>query len=149
MGYQFEMARYARKYKWPSWVIFDMHFRQEAACRLALSWVEAARHKESKLYSQCFTGMAKDPHESWCRTCQSLNHATSLCPMMPPAKVPWKECQTTDNTPKTLEICRNFNIKGCNYPKCMRRHVCLNCKERHPALKYPHPDTRSSKGGKP
>ena len=45
MGYQFEMARYARKYKWPSWVIFDMHFRQEAACRPALSWAEAAGHK--------------------------------------------------------------------------------------------------------
>ena len=63
MGYQFEMARYARKYKWPLWVIFDMHFRQEAACGLALSLAEAAGHKESKLYSQCCTGMAKDPHE--------------------------------------------------------------------------------------
>ena len=141
MGYQYEMARYARKYKWPSWVIFDMHFRQEAACRPTLSWADAAGHRESKLYSQCFTGMAKDPRESWCRTCQSLDHSTSLCPMMPPTKVPRRERQTQETSTKASEICRNFNTKGCNYPKCQHQHVCLHCKEKHPAFKCPRPET--------
>ena len=51
-------------------------------------WVDAAGHREYKLYSQCFTGMAKDPHESWYKTCQSLDHSTLLYPLMPPTKAP-------------------------------------------------------------
>ena len=130
MRYQFDKAKYSRKYKWPSWVIFDMNFRQEAACRPNLSWAEAAGHRESKIYSQCFTGMSKDPRESWCRTCQSLDHSTSLCPMMPPTKTQ-KECQPMEAAGKSSEICRNYNTKGCTYPKCQRQHICLHCKEPH------------------
>jgi len=36
----------------------------------------------------CFTGMAKDPDDAWCRTCQSLDHSTSSCPLMPHSKQP-------------------------------------------------------------
>ena len=54
IGYQYEMARYVRKYKWPSWVIFDMNFWQEAVCRPILSWADAAGHRELKLNPHCF-----------------------------------------------------------------------------------------------
>jgi len=87
MAYQFEMAKYARKYRWPSWVVYDINYGQEAAGRSSLSWAEAAGHREAKLFSQCFTGMAKDPHEAWCRSCQSLDHSTSNCPIMPSRKI--------------------------------------------------------------
>ena len=56
------MARYARKYKC---IIFDMNFQLELACRTTLSWADAAGYRESKLYSQYFIRMAKDPCESW------------------------------------------------------------------------------------
>jgi len=71
MGYQFEISQYVRKHRWPSWVIFDLNFRQRAACKPTLPWAEAVGHRESKLYSQCFTGISKDTQESWCKTCQS------------------------------------------------------------------------------
>ena len=148
MGYQLDMAKYARKYKWPSWVIFNMNFHQEAACRPNLSWAEAAGHRESKIYSQCFTGMAKDPHESWCRTCQSLDHSTSFCPMMPPTKTPRKERQSVEATGKSSEICRNYNTKGCTYPKCQRQHIYHCCKEKHSASRCPHLDTNLGGDGK-
>jgi len=73
------MAKYAREYKWLSWVVYDMNYRQEEAGKPALPWAEAVGHREAKFFSQCFMAMAKDPHEGWCRACQSLDHSTSSC----------------------------------------------------------------------
>ena len=80
MSYQYEIAKCARKFKWPSWVIYNINFRQEAASYPTLSWAEAAGHWEPKIYQQCFNGMEKDPMEGWCRSCLSLDHTTSLYP---------------------------------------------------------------------
>jgi len=140
MAYQFELAKYARKYRWPSWVVYDINYRQEAAARPSLSWAEAAGHREAKFFSQCFTGMAKDPNEAWCRTCQSLDHSTSNCPMSPQQKIPRREGQggESPHIKKLPQICRNYNSKGCDYPKCHRRHVCLRCGAKHPQSKCVH-----------
>ena len=145
MAYQFEIAKYARKYKWPSWVVYDINYRQEAAARPSLPWAEAAGHREAKFFSQCFTGMAKDPNEAWCRNCQSLDHSTSGCPMMPQQKIHRREGQAgeTSRTNKPPEICRNYNTKGCDYTRCHRRHICLRCGAKHPWSKCPHPEAGS------
>jgi len=134
MAYQFEIATYARKYKWPLWVVYDMNYRWQAATRSSLPWSEAAGPRETKFFSQCFTGMDKDPNEAWCKSCQSLDHATCYCPMAPQRKLQQKEVERE----APHEICRNYNTKGCNYTKCHRRHVCLHCGAKHPRSKCPH-----------
>ena len=129
MAYQLEIAKCAKKYKWPSWVIYNLNFRQEAASKPGLSWATI----EPSIYTQCFNSMAKDPSDVWCRTCQSLDHATAFCPLMPQQKVPRKEKRETASADSRKDTtCRNYNTKGCSYPHCARRHVCLKCHEKHP-----------------
>ena len=137
MAYQIEIARCAKKYKWPSWIIYDINFRQAAAGRSGLSWATV----ESSIYTQCFTCMAKDPSDVWCRNCQSLDHGTATCPIMPQSKIPRRERlipepkREAGGEAKKDTICRNYNTKGCSYPHCPRRHVCWNCHEKHPLSK--------------
>jgi len=143
MAYQFDMAKYARKYRWPSWVVYDINYRQEAAGRPSLPWAESAGQREAKFFSQCFTGMAKDPNEAWCRTCQSLDHSTSGCPMMPRPKIPRREGESSFSTGSS-QICNNYNTKGCVFDRCRRRHICLGCGGRHPRYKCPHLGAKKS-----
>ena len=56
MAYQLEITECMKKYKWPSWVIYDINFRQQAANTPGLSWVSI----EPGIYSQCFRNMPKD-----------------------------------------------------------------------------------------
>ena len=81
MAYQLEIVKCVKKYKWPSWVIYNTNFRQ-AANTPGLSWASI----EPGIYSQCFTNMPKDPSDVRCKTCHSLNHAMAQCPTMPPQK---------------------------------------------------------------
>ena len=39
------------------------------------------------------------------------------------------------------QICLNWNSKGCTFPNCLRRHVCLLCRGFH--TKSNHPDARA------
>ncbi len=61
MGYQSLVARASKKFKWPSWVIYDQNFRQEAAGNDELQWAKA----EPRLYTQCFTDQDIS-RENWC-----------------------------------------------------------------------------------
>ena len=45
------------------------------------------------------------------------------------------------NDEQEQEVCRNFNMRRCNYDNCRRRHVCSNCG------KSGHPSTRCRKKG--
>jgi len=134
MLYQYEMASFARKYKWSPWVVYNMNYMQEAENRPLLSWAEAVGHREVNFFSQCFNGMAKDPNDAWCRTCQLLDHSTSGCPLMPHSKQPCREAYTPQP-----EICRNYNIKGCVHGGCPHHHICMNCGEKHPCFNCPKP----------
>ena len=77
------------KFKWPSWVIYDHSYRQDAA--------ENNKTDQSKvvagLHAQCFNGMAKSA-EGWCCYCHSLDH---ISPAGPP-------------------ICKKYKYNGdCNF----------------------------------
>jgi len=122
MSYRYEMASFARKYKWPAWVVYNMNYRQEAANRTLVSWAEIVGHQEAKFFSQCFNGMAKDPNDAWCRTCQSLDHSTSGCPLMPHSQQSRREAYA----PQPV-ICRNYNTKGCVHGGCLCHHISMNC----------------------
>lgn len=136
MAYQLVIAKCAKKYRWPSWVVYDINFRQEAASKPGMSWATV----EPSIYTQCFTGMAKDPTDVWCRTCQSLDHSTTSCPLTPSHGTTDRERLSSDSRKEAVPdrrretICKNFNTKGCSYPYCVRRHVCMNChRGGHPA----------------
>lgn len=46
------------KYKWPSWIVSKV---------------------DPSTYTQCFINAAAS-NENWCKVCQSINHATDVCP---------------------------------------------------------------------
>ena len=115
---------------WPSWVIYDTNFRQYLANTPGISWASI----EPGIYTQCITNTPKDPNNIWCKHCQSLDHAMSLCPTMPPQQKALRKDKKPTSSDRIIEaaICRNYNMKGCTYPHCSRRHVCLNCHEKYP-----------------
>ncbi len=77
MGYQALIAKASKKFKWPSWVVYDQNFRQDAAGNPDLPWAKV----DSSLYAQCFTGQ-EALRESWCSKCQGLDHQSAECPPM-------------------------------------------------------------------
>ena len=75
MAYMTEIGKYAKRFQWPSWVIYDQNFRQEMSSRPGLMWTRA----EPTIFTQCFLGMAKHSAEAWCKYCHSMDHALDLC----------------------------------------------------------------------
>ena len=78
MAYQTIISKASQKYRWPSWVVYDQNFRQDAAGNPSQSWAKV----EPSLYAQCFTGQAVSA-ENWCSRCHSLEHAAINCPFRP------------------------------------------------------------------
>ena len=98
----------------------------------------SCRTTGSKIFLSVFYWYGQDSNEAWCRSCQSLDHATSNCPMAPQRKLQRKEVEREAPCPKTPEICRNYDTKGCNYTKCHRCHVCLHAGAKNPQSRCPH-----------
>ena len=74
------------EYRWPSWVIYDQNFRQEAAEMKDWSKVDPS------IYAQCFTG-ASISQENWCKRCHSIDHVSDTCPIKPYAGSRTYGCQ--------------------------------------------------------
>ena len=132
MAYQAVIAKASRKFKWPSWIVYDQNFRQEAAGNPSQSWVKV----EPSLYAQCFTGQEVQG-EGWCTICQGVDHSTADCPFQP-RKRPRLAMVSSSPPPqgaKTSEVCQKFNRFGgdCSYGrKCKFAPVCNVCKCPHP-----------------
>ena len=152
MAYQAVIAKASRKFKWPSWIVYDQNFRQEAAGNPSQSWVKV----EPSLYAQCFTGQEVQG-EGWCTTCQGVDHSTADCPFQP-RKRPRLAMASSNPPPrgaKTSEVCQKFNRFGgdCSYGrKCKFAHVCEVCKGPHPVSRCrsrPGPSQMQKEGGAP
>jgi len=52
-SYIFRMACHTKRFKWPSWVIYDQTFRQEMAGKPQESWAKV----DPSIFSRCFLGM--------------------------------------------------------------------------------------------
>ena len=130
MAYQLEIVKCTKKYKWPSWVIYDANFRQQSTNTPSLLWASI----EPGIYSQCFMNMPNNSSDVRYKKCHSLDHTTAHCPTMPPQKIPRKDKKVTslDAGMNEVAISGNCNIKGCTYPHCARQHICLNCRKKHP-----------------
>ena len=81
--------RASQRYKWPSWLIFDVNFRQEMAETGNKDWATL----DPSMYADCFNGQAKNP-TGWCTYCHSLDHSEENCPLQPP---PCKTAPTGSN----------------------------------------------------
>ena len=57
LAYMSLIAKCSLKYKWPSWVVYDLNFRQDAAEVGLKDWSKV----EPSTYTQCFTGAAIKP----------------------------------------------------------------------------------------
>jgi len=129
MAYQMKIARYSLKYQWPSWVVYDMNFRQKKALTPGLSWAIT----DGDLYSECFTGMRRDCTLAWRQICHSLDHASTVCLRVPPTPKIRKSEPSQGNPTKPPPICINYNTKGCTFKKCFRLDICSNYRGKHPA----------------
>ena len=76
--YQASIAKLSQKFKWPSWIIYDNSFRQEAADCAKQDWSKI----DPSLHAQCFTGMSISA-EGWCSLCHSVEHLKHNCPLNP------------------------------------------------------------------
>lgn len=64
LAYLSTIAKASAKFSWPSWVVYDQNFRQEAADSGRKDWTKV----DPSIYTQCFTN-ASLSWESWCRYC--------------------------------------------------------------------------------
>ena len=141
MAYLAIVSKASQKYRWPSWVIYDQHFRMEAAGNPTQSWAKV----DPSLYAQCFTGQARTA-ENWCSHCQGLDHSSLRCPFKP-QKRSWGSAfgQPAPAAPgKPVPpgaggtVCQKYNrFNGdCHYGKqCRYSHVCSRCGGPHPIQK--------------
>ncbi len=136
MGYHALIARCSKKFRWPSWVVYDQNFRQDAAGNPDLQWAKV----DPSLYAQCFTGQEAS-RENWCSKCQGLDHQSADCPYVT-RKRPWNAGPGAASSPQTRssswngqEICQKFNkFHGdCRHGKnCKYLHACSGCRGPHP-----------------
>ena len=133
MAYQTIIAKASQKYIWPSWVVYDQNFRQEAANNPDQSWTKV----EPSIYAQCFTGQAINT-ANWCIHCQCLDHTANSCPLRP-RKRTWSSAFPQLHQEKSDKpVCIKYNkFNGdCRFGKeCRFRHVCSACGDPHPASK--------------
>ena len=143
LGYMSHIARACQKYKWPSWIIYDLNFRQEAAERGTTEWSQL----DPSLYAQCFTGQAKS-EESWCKTCHSVDHSSEWCPLSPPPNkrpkpAPPEAPEQVYSPPyDPKQACKKFNRYNgdCHHgSNCRYVHCCSNCRGPHPVNRCPYP----------
>ena len=130
------VAKLSKKFKWPSWVIYDHNFRQDAADMGQLDWSKI----DGGIYAQCFTGMSLS-NEGWCTLCNSMDHLKAACPCRPPGepqspkrpipnpKPQAKRPRPSGNLP---QVCRKWNRQepymDCGFGEaCIYRHVCTKC----------------------
>ena len=133
IAYMTTISKASVKYKWPSWVIYDQNFRQDAAGNPSLSWAKV----DPSIYAQCFTGQALSS-ENWCARCQCLDHTSVHCPYRP-RKRTWASAFSQPVKPEP-QICIKYNRYNgdCKFGKdCRFKHACSSCGEPHPSSKCP------------
>ena len=127
MAYMSCIAKASQKYNWPSWLVYDQNFHQEAANNPLQPWARV----DPSIYAQSFTGQGIHT-DNWCSKCHSLDHTSQHCPLTPRKRVFTARDRRPSGEPR---ICDQYNNnKGnCKYGRsCRYSHVCRSCKGPHP-----------------
>ena len=133
MAYLFMTTNNARRYRWPSWLVYDQNFRQLMADTRDNVWAKT----NPEIFTHCFINAQKS-QESWCKICHSVEHTSGLCPSAPPTRSSRPRQDPPPPDPKRNTICKDFNNKekGCRWgTNCFRRHICSICRGSHPKSK--------------
>ena len=146
LAYMTTIAKASIKYTWPSWIVYDQNFRQEAAAMTLRTG--------PSIYTQCFTNAAAR-RESWCQLCQSLDHGSDACPIrshstlsnqLGPRERPGTDIFTQPAKKRPLphsnpQTCRRFNAFNgdCKFGEtCIYQHKCMACDQPgHPRSRCP------------
>ena len=83
--YNAAIAKLSKKFKWPSWIVYDHNFRTEAADTGRTDWGKI----DGSIYAQCFAGMSLSA-EGWCTLCKSMDHTRGTCPYRPAEETAYK-----------------------------------------------------------
>ena len=144
MAYQSLIAKVSAKFKWPSWVVYDENFQQDAVGNPQLAWAKV----DPSTYAQCFTNQVIS-RKNWCEKCQSLDHTSGNCPSRP-RKRPWSAITPQVQPGSNDDICKKYNrFNGdCKFGKeCRYLHICLKCREPHPISRCKANSAGSSSAG--
>ena len=148
LAYMVTITKASVKYSWPSWVVYDQNFHQEAADNGLKDWAKV----DPSIYTQCFMNAAVS-EEKWCKYCQSIDHGTNTCPLQSyngggasnagglprkrpnPEQVfqPTKKRAPPHSLPQTCKLYNRFN-GDCKFGEsCTFQHKCDTCnKQGHP-----------------
>ena len=74
LSYMATICKFSKRYKWPSWIIYDEQFRQEAAETGKSDWSKT----DGGIHSYCFNGQCIDT-SPWCSSCKTLDHSSETC----------------------------------------------------------------------
>ena len=140
LAYMCQIAKCSLKYKWPSWAVYDLNFRQDAADSGLKDWSKV----DPSTYTQCFTG-ASISQDSWCKFCHSIDHVSDTCPIKP-ANNPRKQESPSflasaqprkrpapHSNPNTCKKYNKYNGDCRHADMCIFPHKCSACGE------YTHP----------
>lgn len=153
LAYATIIAKASLKYAWPSWVVYDQNFRQEAADSANKDWAKV----DPSIYTQCFTSVAIST-VGCCRFCQSVDHSSEVCPMKASQstsrgfaststsrKWPGKQHAIPSRkraAPHSVnQICKKFNQFNvdCKFgDACIYQHRCDVCNKPGPPLWQMH-----------
>ena len=140
MMYMATIAKLSKKFQWPSWIMYDHDFRQEAAATGNHDWAKI----DPGVYATSFTnqGVASD---GWCGTCKTMEHSKDSCPLRPnsatQAQFGKRRAMAAIPTPKRQRVagsvphlCRDWNklepYMSCSYGEsCRFLHVCSKCRQ--------------------
>lgn len=147
MSYLSIISKASSRYRWPSWVVYDINFRQATAGSGMTDWSNI----NSSLYSECFNGKALSA-EGWCSFCYSTEHISENCASKPSTrKRPLSNLPVASPNPYAQPkrqsipiICKKYNRFGgdCNFGNaCKYLHACEICKQ--PG----HPKSQCTKPG--
>ncbi len=137
--YMATIAKLSKKFHWPTCIIYDHNFREEAAATGTLDWSKI----DAGTYAICFTNQALRS-EGWCLTCKSMEHSKDSCPLRPTStpSYPTKRRSTPTAPPAKRQRpagsvphpCRDWNkhesYMDCSYGEsCRFLHICGNCRQ--------------------
>ena len=142
------IACLSKKFRWPSWIIYDQYFRQEAADTGKTDWSKI----DSSIHAQCFTGMSLCA-EGWCSICTSMDHIKATCPYRsaddpqgpkrpmtkPSYRPPPKRARPQFKSDETCRKWNKYRYMDCPHGEaCIYTHVCSICQANdHGALRCP------------
>ena len=148
MAYQATIVRCYRDFSGLHWAQYDRMYRRQVAVTKDLRWAKL----DPTLYSKCFAGNAR--RQPLCSHCLSDNHSSSECwENQPNIPWSWSAQQSThqefyqswpQSRQQSVQIeqsegqrgpCYMFNALGgsrCSYNPCKFRHICSECRGKHP-----------------